>query len=128
MAAEMGQVYKCEKCGIIVEVVHAGGGEVVCCGAPMTLLVPNTVDAAKEKHVPVVTAEGSGSKVSVGSVPHPMTEEHYIEFIEVMGPAGRCVRQYLAPGQDPAATFCLPAGSIVARAYCNLHGLWEGEG
>ena len=93
----------------------------------MTLQVPNTVDASKEKHVPVVTAEGSGSKVSVGSVPHPMIAEHYIEFIEIMGPNGRCVRQYLQPGQDPAATFCLPADAIKARAYCNLHGLWKGE-
>lgn len=128
MAAELAQVYKCGKCGIIVEVVHAGGGELVCCGGPMTLQAPNTVDAAKEKHIPVVTAEGSGSKVSVGSVPHPMVPEHYIEFIEIMGPDGRCARQYLQPGQDPAATFCLPADAIKARAYCNLHGLWAAEG
>jgi superoxide reductase len=128
MAVELGQIYKCAKCGIIVEVVHAEGGKVVCCGEPMTLLTPNTVDAAKEKHVPVVTAEDGGSKVSVGSVPHPMTEEHYIEFIEVMGPDGKGARQYLRPGQEPAATFCLPAGGLLSRAYCNLHGLWRGEG
>jgi superoxide reductase len=125
MAVEMGQVYKCEKCGIIVEVVHAGKGAVVCCGAPMTQLVENSTDAAQEKHVPVVTAEGSGSKVDVGSVPHPMTEEHYIEFIEVMDASGKCARQLLQPGQEPAASFCL--SGVVARAYCNLHGLWKGE-
>jgi len=125
MAVELGQVYKCEKCGIIVEVVHAGKGAVVCCGAPMTQLVENTTDAAREKHVPVVTAEGSGTKVAVGSVAHPMTEEHYIEWIEVAGADGKCARQALKPGDDPAASFCLTG--VVARAYCNLHGLWKGE-
>ncbi|MBU0607572.1 MAG: desulfoferrodoxin [Armatimonadetes bacterium] len=127
MAVELGQVYKCEKCGIIVEVVHAGKGAVVCCGAPMVQQVENTVDAAKEKHVPVIAAEGSGSKVAVGSVLHPMTEEHHIEWIEVMDESGKCARQYLQPGQDPIATFCLPAAGLVAREYCNLHGLWKGE-
>lgn len=125
MAVELGQVYKCEKCGIIVEVVHAGKGAVVCCGAPMVQLVENTTDAAKEKHVPVVTADCCGSKVAVGSVPHPMTEEHYIEWIEAMDANGKCARQHLKPGDDPAASFCL--SGVVARAYCNLHGLWKGE-
>ncbi|MCE5239866.1 desulfoferrodoxin [bacterium] len=125
MAVELGQVYKCEKCGIIVEVVHAGKGAMVCCGAPMTRLVENTTDAAREKHVPVVTAEGSGTKVAVGSVAHPMTEEHYIEWIEVTDAGGKCARQVLKPGDDPAASFCL--SGVVARAYCNLHGLWKGE-
>lgn len=129
MAAELGQLYKCEKCGILVMVAHGGPGTIICCGQPATLQVPNTVDAAKEKHVPVVTAEGAGSKVTVGSVPHPMTEEHYIEFIHVGDGKGRNVEQFLKPGDEPAASFCLPAGEIVACAYCNLHGLWTtGEG
>lgn len=126
MAVEVGQVYKCDKCGIIFEIVHAGGGHIVCCGQPTTALVENTTDAAKEKHVPVVTAAGGGCVVAVGSVPHPMVEEHFIEWIEV-STGGKIVRQYLAPGQEPAATFCLPADAVVARAYCNLHGLWKGE-
>jgi len=127
MAVELGQVYKCEQCGMILEVIHPAEGAVECCDGPATLQVANTVDAAKEKHVPVITAEGSGCKVAVGSVPHPMLDTHYIEWIEVMDANGRCARQYLKPGDEPAASFCLPAGSVVAREYCNLHGLWKGE-
>ena len=125
MAVELGQVYKCEKCGIIVEVVHAGKGAVVCCGAPMTQLAENTTDAAREKHVPVVTAEGSGTKVAVGSVAHPMTEEHYIEWIYLETTNGG-QRKALKPGEAPKATFTLTDGKPVsAYAYCNLHGLWR---
>jgi superoxide reductase len=122
--AERNEVYKCEACGNIVEVLHAGGGELVCCGEPMKLMVENTVDAAKEKHVPVIEKVSGGVKVSVGSVAHPMEEKHYIEFIEIIAD-GRVYRQYLTPGAAPEATFAVEAAEITAREYCNLHGLWK---
>jgi len=119
------QVYKCNVCGNIVEVAHGGAGELVCCGEPMVLQVENTVDAAKEKHVPVVEKTADGVKVTVGSVPHPMTEEHQIEWIEVLA-GGKSYTEYLEPGGEPAATFCVKAEDITAvREYCNLHGHWK---
>jgi len=123
---EKNGVYKCEACGNIVEVLHTGDGELVCCGQPMKFFAPNTVDAAKEKHVPVIEKTATGVKVTVGSVPHPMEEKHYIEFIEILAD-GKVYRQNLLPGQKPEAEFCVKAGSIVAREYCNLHGLWKAE-
>jgi len=123
MANQLG-IYKCEVCGNIVEVVHAGVGELVCCGQPMKLLVENTTDAAREKHVPVVEKVAGGLKVSVGSVPHPMEEKHYIEWIEVIAD-GKAYRQFLKPGDTPAAVFNVEAAQITAREYCNLHGLWK---
>jgi superoxide reductase len=122
--AEKLQVYKCEACGNIVEVLHGGGGELVCCGEPMKLLVENTVDAAKEKHVPVIEKVDGGVKVSVGSVAHPMEESHYIEWVEIIAD-GEAYRQFLNPGEAPEATFCIKADQITAREYCNLHGLWK---
>jgi len=119
------QVYKCEICGNIVEVLHEGAGELVCCGQPMKLYVENTVDAAREKHVPVVEETEGGIKVKVGSVPHPMGEEHYIEWIEAVAD-GKAYRQFLKPGDAPEALFDIGAEEITARAYCNLHGLWKG--
>ena len=121
---ELLQVYKCDVCGNIVEVVHAGGGELVCCGQPMKLFKENTVDAAKEKHVPVVEKTADGFKVKVGSVPHPMEEKHWIEFVELIAD-GKVYRQFLKPGQTPEATFCIKAEKVSAREYCNLHGLWK---
>lgn len=118
------QVYKCPLCGNIVEVVHTGAGELVCCGQPMDLMVENTVDAAKEKHVPVIEKTGNGFKVMVGSVPHPMEEKHWIEWIELHAD-GKVYRQDLAPGKAPEAEFCVDAADVTARAYCNLHGLWK---
>lgn len=118
------EIYKCPLCGNIVEVVHTGAGELVCCGQPMDLISENTVDAALEKHVPVVEKVDNGFKVTVGSVPHPMEEKHWIEWIELMAD-GKVYRQNLAPGQTPEATFCVDAGEATARAYCNLHGLWK---
>jgi superoxide reductase len=118
------QVYKCEVCGNMVEVLHTGAGELVCCGAPMKNYVENTVDAAKEKHVPVVEKIAGGFKVKVGSVPHPMEEKHYIEWIELIAD-GKAYRQFLQPGQAPEATFEIQADKVVAREYCNLHGLWK---
>ena len=127
--AELMGIYKCEVCGNIVEVVHSGGGELVCCGQPMTLLAENSVDAAREKHVPVIEKSDSTVKVKVGSVAHPMEKKHYIEWIELMLD-GQVWRQVLSPGDAPEATFCVCAAgdaAISARAYCNLHGLWKGE-
>jgi superoxide reductase len=122
--AEKLQVYKCEVCGNIVEVMHGGKGELVCCGQPMKLLKENTVDAAKEKHVPVVEKSGEGFKVKVGSVAHPMEEKHFIEWIEVIA-GGKAYHQFLKPGESPEATFSIAGDQVTARAYCNLHGLWK---
>ena len=119
------QVYKCEVCGNIVEVLHEGEGELVCCKQPMKLLVENTVDAAKEKHVPVVEKTADGFKAKVGSVAHPMEEKHYIEWIDIIAD-GKAYRQFLNPGQAPEATFNISAEQVTAREYCNLHGLWKG--
>jgi superoxide reductase len=122
--AEQLQVYKCEACGNIVEVLHGGDGELVCCGKPMVLLTENTVDAAKEKHVPVIEKVEGGYKVKVGSVAHPMEEKHYIEWVELIAD-GKAYRQFLKPGQAPEAVFKIDAASVSAREYCNLHGLWK---
>lgn len=119
------QIYKCEICGNIVDVVHAGAGQLVCCGQPMKLLTENTVDASREKHVPVVEKTADGIKVKVGSVPHPMEEKHYIEWIEIIAD-GKVYRQFLKPGEKPEAVFKISAASITTREYCNIHGLWKG--
>ena len=118
------QVYKCEICGNIVEMLHGGAGELVCCGEPMKLFTEKAADAAKEKHVPVIEAGAGGSTVKVGSVPHPMDPDHYIEWVEVSVGDKLC-RQYLNPGDTPQATFCLSGDGISAREYCNKHGLWK---
>ena len=119
------EVYKCEVCGNMVEMVHAGVGELVCCGQPMKLMVENTVDAAKEKHIPVVEKLDGSFKVKVGSVAHPMEEKHYIEWIELIA-NGKAYRQFLNPGDAPEVTFSIDADQITARAYCNIHALWKG--
>lgn len=120
------QIYKCEICGNIVEMLHAGEGELVCCGAPMKLFQENTVDAAKEKHVPVIEKIEGGFRVKVGSVAHPMEDKHYIEWIEAITEDGKVYRQFLHPGEKPEAIFKIDASKITAREYCNLHGLWVG--
>jgi superoxide reductase len=122
--AEKLEIYKCEVCGNIVEVVHGGVGKLVCCGQPMTLMAENTVDAAKEKHVPVIEKAEGGYRVKVGSVAHPMEKEHYIEWIELVAD-GKAYRQFLEPGQAAEATFKIEAAAVTAREYCNLHGLWK---
>jgi superoxide reductase len=122
--AERLEVYKCDLCGNIIEVLHGGAGELVCCGQPMNLLAENTVDAAKEKHVPVVEKTSEGVKVSVGSVAHPMEAKHYIEWIEIIAD-GKSYRQFLNPGETPEATFKVDAEDVTAREYCNLHGHWK---
>ena len=123
MAEKLG-IYKCELCGNIVEVLHGGKGELVCCGQPMKQFKENTVDAAKEKHVPVVEKTPDGFKVTVGSVAHPMEDKHYIQWIEVIAD-GKAYRQFLNPGQTPEAVFKIDAQAVTAREYCNLHGLWK---
>jgi superoxide reductase len=122
--AEKLQVYKCSMSGDIVEVLHGGDGELVCCGEPMDLLTENTTDAAKEKHVPVIEKIDYGYKVKIGSVPHPMEEKHYIEWIELLAD-GKAYRQFLKPGAAPEAVFNVKAAAVTAREYCNLHGLWK---
>ncbi len=124
--SELHGIYKCALCGNIVEVLHTGDGDLTCCGEPMKYFAANTVDAAKEKHVPVIEKTANGFKVKVGSVAHPMEEKHWIEFIEVMAD-GKVYRQELKPGMAPEAEFCIQAEKIVAREYCNLHGLWKAE-
>jgi superoxide reductase len=123
--AERLQVYKCEVCGNIVEMLHGGQGELVCCGQPMKLYKENTVDAAKEKHVPVVEKVAGGFKVKVGSVAHPMEEKHYIEWVELIV-GDKAYRQFLKPGEAPEAVFAVDAANATVREYCNLHGLWKG--
>lgn len=123
--AQRDDIYKCEVCGNIVGVIHAGGGNLVCCGQDMVLLKANTTDASVEKHVPVVTKQGGTVKVAVGSAPHPMEEKHYIEVIGVLTTADKLYRAYLKPGMKPEATFDVEGDVIWARAYCNLHGLWK---
>ncbi len=119
------QIYKCEICGNIVEMIHEGIGQLVCCGQPMKFYEENTVDASQEKHVPVVEKIEGGFKIKVGSVPHPMEEKHYIEWIEVIAD-GKAYRQFLKPGDVPEAVFMIDASTITAREYCNLHGVWKG--
>jgi superoxide reductase len=118
------EIYKCEVCGNIVEVIHEGKGELVCCGQPMKLFKENTVDAAKEKHVPVIEKTADGYTVKVGAVAHPMEEKHYIEWIELVAD-GVAYRKFLKPGDAPEAVFCIDARQVTAREYCNLHGLWK---
>lgn len=120
------EIYKCEICGNIVEMVHDGKGELVCCGQPMKLYTENSVDAAYEKHVPVIEKTNNGYKVTVGSTAHPMEEKHYIEWIELIAD-NKAYRKFLVPGDKPTAEFCISADKITARAYCNLHGLWKAE-
>ncbi len=118
------EVYRCNKCGNIVEVLFGGVGQLVCCGEPMELLKENTVDAAKEKHVPVIEKIEGGYKVKVGSVAHPMEEKHYIQWIELIADDVSHIA-FLKPGMAPEATFKTDAQKVSAREYCNLHGLWK---
>jgi superoxide reductase len=119
--------YRCSICGNIVGLINEGGGELVCCGQPMQLLMPNTSDGATEKHVPVITRDGNKLHVAVGSVPHPMTEAHLIQWIFV-AQGNRSQRLALSPGDAPAADFIVDEGPLTVFEYCNLHGLWAAEG
>lgn len=117
------EIYKCNVCGNIVEVLHEGVGQLVCCGQPMELLEAKTEDVGKEKHVPVIEQKNGKILVKVGSVPHPMEETHYIEWIQLIAD-GRTYRKFLNPGEKPEAEFEVTARRIQAREYCNVHGLW----
>ena len=118
------QVYRCNVCGNIVEVLHAGKGQLVCCGQPMELLQGKTEDVGLERHVPVIEATDKGIKVKVGDVPHPMEEKHYIEWVEVITDGG-IYRKFLKPGDKPEAEFEVRPQTVVAREYCNVHSLWK---
>ena len=119
------EIYLCEVCGNMVEVIAEGAGTLVCCGADMVLLEEQTADATKEKHVPVVEKTDDGFKVTVGSVPHPMIDNHYIQWIEIIAD-GTAYRKFLEPGDAPEATFCIDTAEVTARENCNIHGLWKG--
>lgn len=121
---ERHQIYKCEMCGNIVEVMHGGKGELVCCGKPMKLFKEGAVDAALEKHVPVIEKIEGGFRVKIGEVLHPMEEKHYIEWIEATA-GERVYKRFLKPGDLPETEFCIDADQITAREYCNIHGLWK---
>ena len=118
------QVYKCNICGNIVEVLHEGFGELTCCNAPMQNMQENTKDASLEKHVPVIEKTDQGVLIHVGEAPHPMIETHYIEWIEVFTD-GRIYKKFINPGDPPKAEFNISSEIIEVRAYCNLHGLWK---
>jgi len=118
------QVYRCNVCGNIVEVLHTGKGQLVCCGQPMELLGEKTEDVGLEKHVPVTEATEKGIKVKVGEVPHPMEEKHYIEWVEIIADGESC-RRFLKPGDKPEAEFEIRPKTVTAREYCNIHGLWK---
>ena len=120
---KLNEIYKCSACGNIVEVVHTGQGELVCCEEPMELQEENTVDAEYEKHVPVIEKGDGKVVVKVGDVPHPMEEKHYIEWIEVIS-GDKVYRKYIKPGDVPEAEFKVNGDDVKAREYCNLHGLW----
>ena len=118
------QVYRCNVCGNIVEVLHAGKGELVCCGQPMELLQEKIADTGLEKHVPVVETTDRGIRVKVGDVPHPMEEKHYIEWVEIIAD-GDSYRKFLRPSDKPEAEFEIGPQKVAAREYCNIHGLWK---
>ena len=125
--SEPNQVYKCETDGLIVEVLHGSKGDATCCGSPMQLLMENSSDGATEKHVPVIEKITGGYKVTVGTVPHPMEEKHYIEWIELLAD-GKAYRQFLKPGEVAEAFFAVTAATVTARELCNLHGQWSAQG
>jgi superoxide reductase len=121
---QLSQIYKCSVCGNIIEMLHAGAGELICCGQPMDLMAEKTEDAGQEKHVPVVEKTDKGLLIKVGSIPHPMEEKHYIEWIEVIID-GIVYKKFLKPGDKPEAEFCIQGGNIFVREYCSVHGLWK---
>ena len=126
MRTQRNNIYKCHLCGQVLEVL-SGGMPPVCCGEPMTLQAPNTMDAAVEKHVPVISIQDSGVLVKIGTEPHPMTEEHYIEWVEIIN---GCYtnRYYFKPGDLPQVAFYVPMQpNLIVRAYCNKHGLWQNK-
>jgi len=122
--SQLKQIYKCNVCGHIIEIINSGAGQLVCCGQPMELLVEKTQDEGLEKHVPVIEKTVNGFKVKVGSIPHPMEATHYIQWIELIAD-GIILRKHFNPGEESEAEFCLKAEKVEAREYCNIHGLWK---
>lgn len=122
---QLKQIYRCNICGNIVEVLHTGKGELVCCGQPMELLLEKTEDLGQEKHVPIIEKTEQGILVKVGSIPHPMEQAHYVEWIEITTD-GKSYRKFLKPGDKPEALFEISVEEVVVREYCNIHGLWKG--
>jgi superoxide reductase len=124
--ANKGEVWKCEICGNIIEVLHGGSGSLVCCGKSMVLMESKELEEGNEKHKPVIESDSDGIVVRVGSVSHPMDTEHYIEWIEISTAKGSS-KKFLSPGEDPVAKFPVKVdvGDVSARAYCNVHGLWK---
>lgn len=123
---KINQIYRCPICGNIVEVIHASGGQLVCCGKPMELLEAKFQDVGLEKHLPVVEITNDSITVKIGSVPHPMEDAHYIELIEIIAD-DKVFKKFLKPGEEPVAIFNLAANQVQARAYCNVHGLWQSQ-
>ena len=124
MVTEQFGIYKCLHCGNVVKVLHPAAGELICCSSAMRHMRENTVDAAQEKHLPQLSRTESSLTAQVGSIPHPMEEQHYIEWIELLE-EGRLCRQLLAPGQAPRASFSDAQPPAAVREFCNLHGLWR---
>jgi superoxide reductase len=122
--AERFKIYKCELCGNIIEVLHAGDGDIACCGKSMKLFEEQAADSSKEKHVPVIEKTANGYKVTVGSTLHPMADAHYIEWIELVAD-GASYKKFLKPGDQPVAEFSVNANKVSAREYCNMHFLWK---
>ena len=124
---KLNEVYKCEICGNIVELINVGGGELVCCGQPMNLLEEKSEDSSTEKHVPFIIKEDDKVTVKVGeNTEHPMMEKHYIQWIELLAD-GKVYRRFLNPDDKPEAVFYLKADKVSAREYCNLHELWKSQ-
>lgn len=120
------QIYKCEVCGNIVEVLHDGEGELVCCGQPMSFQMEKKEDEGSEKHVPIIEKSENGISVKVGSQAHPMGKEHYIEWIELVSDSKNC-KKFLKPGDQPKATFKNESENNKVRIFCNVHGLWTNK-
>jgi len=120
------EVYKCSVCGNIVSVLHASDGTLVCCGKPMNLMKEKIKEEGEEKHLPVIEKTKDGYKVKIGSVPHPMTKEHYIEWIELVT-ENKSYRKFLKPGYKPEAVFRTNDKAVTVREYCNIHGLWKNK-
>lgn len=121
---KLNEVYKCSICGNMVEMVHASTGTLVCCGKPMELLGEKTKDLGLEKHVPIIEIKKDKIIIKVGSIPHPMEDKHYIEWIELLAD-NKSYKKFLKPKDKPEAEFCIAAKKLTAREYCNIHGLWK---
>lgn len=126
------QIYKCEICGNVVEVLHTGVGELVCCGQPMKLLNEKTKEEGQEKHLPVIEElpaktcrEKDGVNIKIGETEHLMVEDHYIEWIEIITEDGKRGKRFLEPGEKAEVEFYTRMKVVGARAYCNVHGLWK---